>query len=273
MTSVEELIKKDAKRQLLAGTVLSILAVLFLVELFWYRSVSIAFMGLYSFAFTLGGIGLLRTGFVDWKKAKKTDMHVKADETSLTIERVPGRMYVGQKTLDSAHAVLVDMDGAVYAEAEERKLGKYPLWRKLSVLLSVSDIRSFECEVTDREGNLLYTMEKKGGFAWRGYVQNHAGEYVAYTKETKDRESGKRTIVYVGTDNKRWTAEGDAFIGHFLVKDQAGKEWAMIKRGAIPSEAADRFEKMPGCLIEWKERGKIPASLIAFLFLMNTRER
>lgn len=161
MTSVEELIKKDAKRQLLAGTVLSILAVLFLVELFWYRSVSIAFMGLYSFAFTLGGIGLLRTGFVDWKKAKKTDMHVKADETSLTIERVPGRMYVGQKTLDSAHAVLVDMDGAVYAEAEERKLGKYPLWRKLSVLLSVSDIRSFECEVTDREGNLLYTMEKK----------------------------------------------------------------------------------------------------------------
>ncbi|WP_085507286.1 hypothetical protein [Thalassobacillus devorans] len=94
---------------------------------------------------------------------------------------------------------------------------------------------------------------------------------MAYTKDTKNK--GKQITQYIEHDQWRWSAEGDAVIGHFTITDQDGATWAIIKRGAIPTEAVDRFERMPGYLVEWKKRDNIPASLIAFLFLLQSRDR
>ncbi|WLR49294.1 hypothetical protein LC065_09165 [Halobacillus litoralis] len=182
-------------------------------------------------------------------------------------------MYMGQKALKSFQAGIYDMDGESYGEIQENLQWKHKALVMVTTLFSYDQFRPAVYTVKNQNGQALYHMEKKGGFTWRGYIQHTEGAYVAYTKQTKNKAKGQRITHYIEADQCRWSAEGDPFIGHYKIKDNDEKVWAVIKRGAIPLEAPDRFDQMPGYLVEWKIRDNIPASLLAFLFLLQTKER
>ncbi|MFG6117830.1 hypothetical protein [Thalassobacillus sp. B23F22_16] len=271
MTQVKELIFQDARRQLITGAALSFIALIFIIGFITMNPSGILLSLIYSAIFTISGLGLLRTGYLDWKKAKQTEADFETDDTKATYERVPARMYLGQKPMKSYQAGLFAMDGELYGEIQEEVGLKQKFLTGITAIFSFDTVRSADFLLKDKSGSMLYRVEKKGGFSWRGYVQNKHGNYVAYTKDTKNK--GKQITQYIEHDQWRWSAEGDAVIGHFTITDQDGARWAIIKRGAIPTEAVDRFERMPGYLVEWKKRDNIPASLIAFLFLLQSRDR
>ncbi|SDZ81794.1 hypothetical protein SAMN05421743_101310 [Thalassobacillus cyri] len=271
MTHVKKLIYQDARRQLFTGTALSFIALIFIIGFLTLNPSGFILSLIYSAIFTISGLGLLRTGYLDLKKARQTEDDFTEDDTEEMLERVPARMYLGQKAMKSYHAGLFAMDGELYGEIEEEVGLKQKILMGITAALSLDTVRSADFILKDKQGNLFYKVEKKGGFSWRGYVQNKKGNYVAYTKDTKKK--GQQITQYIESDQWRWRAEGDTVIGHFTIKDQNGTTWAIIKRGAIPTEAVDRFEQMPGYLVEWKKRDHIPASLIAFLFLLQSRDR
>ncbi|WP_028782302.1 hypothetical protein [Thalassobacillus devorans] len=271
MTHVKELIYQDARRQLLTGTVLTFIALLFIIGFLTLNPSGFILSLIYSAIFTISGIGLLRTGYHDLQKARQTEVDFTEDDTEASIEKLPARMYLGQKPMKSYQAGLFAMDGELYGEIQEEVGLKQKILMGITAALSFDTVRSADFILKDKQGNLLYKIEKKGGFSWRGYVQNRNGNYVAYTKDTKNK--GQQITQYIESDQCRWRAEDDAGIGHFTIKDKDGITWAIIKKGAIPIEAADRFDRMPGYLVDWKKRNNIPGSLVAFLFLLQSRNR
>ncbi|WP_281975981.1 hypothetical protein [Halobacillus litoralis] len=273
MTHVQTLIYQDARRQLIAGSVLSVIALVFIIGVITVTISSLLISLFYAAIFTTSGLSLLRTGYLDLKKSRQTDTDFMKDEVSLIIEKVPARMYVGHKPKKSYQAGLFDMDGELYGEIQEIAGVKNKLLRGIQFVNFFENVRSADFILKDRNNHALYQIEKKGGFSWRGYVQNQEGFYVAYTKDTKNKTTGQRITRYIEADQCRWSCEGDGYIGHFSIKDQDGRVWAVIKRGAIPREAAERFEQMPGYLVEWEIREHIPASLLAFIFLLQSRDQ
>ncbi|SFJ44370.1 hypothetical protein SAMN04487936_102196 [Halobacillus dabanensis] len=272
MSLVQQMIYQDTKRQLLAGGLLSLISLVFFMGIVTFIPGSFIISIVYFAVFAITGIGLLKTGYDDLQKSKTT-LDLEQDRTQEVLDRVPARMYMGQKPIKSFQAGLFDMDGESYGEIHEQMQWKHKLFTMFTALFSYDQLRPAGFTFTNQDGESLYRIEKKGGFKWRGYIQHKDGAYVAYTKDTKNKTTGKRITRYIESDQCRWSAEGDEFIGHFTVKDSKGEVWAVIKRGAIPTEAADRFERMPGYLIEWKIRDDIPSSLLAFLFLLHSRER
>lgn len=272
MSLVQQMIYQDAKRQLMAGALLSFISLIFIMGMLTFSPSSFIISVVYSAIFAITGIGLLKTGYADLQKSKTT-LDFEQDRTQDVLERVPARMYMGQKPIKSFQAGLFDMDGESYGEIQEEIQWKHKVFTMFTAIFSYDELRPAAFTFTNQGGKKLYRIEKKGGFKWRGYIQHKDGAYVAYTKDTKNKTTGKRITRYIESDQCRWSAEGDEFIGHFTVKDSTGEVWAIIKRGAIPREAADRFERMPGSLIEWKIRDDIPSSLLAFLFLLHSRQR
>jgi hypothetical protein len=272
MTLVQQMIYQDAKRQLAAGGALSFISLIFLMGIVTVSPESFLISILYFAIFSIMGVALLKTGYDDLQKSKTT-LDFEKDRTHDVLERVPARMYMGQKPIKSFQAGLFDMDGESYGEIQENIQWKHKLFTMFTAIFSYDQLRPAGFTFTNQGGESLYQIEKKGGFKWRGYIQHKDGAYVAYTKDTKNKATGKRITRYIESDQCRWSAEGDEFIGHFTIKDSTGEVWAIIKRGAIPREAAERFERMPGYLIEWKVRDDIPSSLLAFLFLLHSRQR
>lgn len=272
MTLVQSMIYQDARRQLWTGSLLSFVSIFFMIGMVTFNPSSFIISLIYAMIFAITGVGLLRTGYTDLQKSKNVS-GFEEDLTQETLERVPVRMYMGQKNLKSFQAGLFDMDGESYGEIQENLQWKHKASAMFTALFSYDHFRPAGYTLKNRDGEKLYRIEKKGGFKWRGYIQHKNGAYVAYTKQTKNKTNGQRITCYIEADQCRWSAEGDDYIGHFKIKDHDGKVWAVIKRGAIPREAADRFEKMPGYLVEWNIRDHIPASLLAFLFLLHSKER
>ncbi|KHE66658.1 hypothetical protein [Halobacillus sp. BBL2006] len=163
------------------------------------------------------------------------------------------------------------MAGESYGKIEEESPFKHRNSFLLAAVMSYGAIRPAEYKMTDNDGNLLYRIEKKGGFTWRGYVQHAEGDYVAYTEISKNKATAQRIYRYVEKEGCRWSAEGDEMVAHFKVKDADGRIWAVIKNGAVPLEAAERFSDIQGSIVEWKIREEIPHSLLAFVFLLQTR--
>ncbi|SEH39423.1 hypothetical protein SAMN05192559_10199 [Halobacillus karajensis] len=273
MTMVQQMIYEDARRQLMAGAFFSMTSFIFIVGLIFYRSGSFLIALVYSFIFSITGIALLKAGYNDLQKSKKVEGNFYSDHTLSTIKKVPARMYMGRTTIQSFQSGLFAMDGTSYGEIAEDVEAKQKPFYKLAGLFSYDQLRPAVFTYTNEGHEPLYRVEKKGGFKWRGYVQNSNGQYVAYTKESKEKATKQRITSYVESGGCRWSAKGDEYIGHFTIKDQEGKVWAVIKRGVIPREAADLFERMPGYLVEWKVRENIPSSLVAFLFLLHSRAR
>lgn len=272
MTQVQQLIYQDARRQLIAGACLSVVALVFIIGMTTMTIGSFLISLVYSTVFVITGAGLLGSGYADLQKSKKAMSDFTKDDTVSPLPKVPGRMYLGQKSFKSFQAALYDMDGESYAEIEEDIKRRHKLPIMVTAFFSYAQLRAADFIFKNKQNETLYRVEKKGGFKWRGYIQHKDGYYVAYTKDTKNKTTGQRITRYIEGDQCVWSAEGDGFIGHFTIKDSTGQVWAIIKRGAIPREAADRFERMPGYLVEWKIRDDIPSSLIAFLFLLQSRE-
>ncbi|WP_431804249.1 hypothetical protein [Halobacillus andaensis] len=240
---------------------------LFLVSFFILGFESILLNSIYIIAFGLAGIAVFRSGWQDVIQADNS-VGFHQDLHHVSYDQFPERMYIGHQPSSIFHAYLYDMDGREYSEISQSTHFDIKFFRPFIYFFSGGNIFPAAYDMTDEEGLLSYRLIKKGGFTWRGYVQHPDGPYLAYTIQTK--QSGRSKFRYIEGDQCRWEAEGDAFIGHFTVTDEKGHIWAVIKRDAIPAEAADRFDRMPGYLIEWKERRDIPQSLIAFLFLIQT---
>ncbi|MGP4077319.1 hypothetical protein [Halobacillus sp. K22] len=267
MTNVKSLIRQDGRRQVITGGLLLAGGLFFLLSILAWQFESFPLSLLYGSVFTFSGFALLKTGLRDIEKAKQTENDFTEDLTVETVEKLPARMYMGHSTKNVFQATLYDMDGKEYAYIKE----KPSFLHKLTFLAYYGFILSADYQMYNQHGDSVYRIEKKGGFSWRGYIQLPNGHYVAYTKDSKDKTTGKSLFRYVEKDYCRWSAEGDPQIGHYKVKDHEGNIWAVIKQNAIPIEAAERFERISGYLIEWKRRDEIPQSLLAFLFLLQSR--
>ncbi|MYL70051.1 hypothetical protein GLW00_04270 [Halobacillus litoralis] len=272
MSLVQNMIYQDARRQLRTGTLLSFISMVFILGMVTVNPSSFIISVVYAAIFAITGAALLKGGYADLQKSK-TVLDFESDRTQDLLTRVPARMYMGQKALKSFQAGLFDMEGESYGEIQEKIQWKHKILTMFTAMFSYDQLRPAVYTFKNQRGQSLYQIEKKGGFQWRGYIQRKDGGYVAYTKQTKNKGTGQRITRYIEMDQCRWSAEGDDFIGHYKIKDHEGRVWAVIKRGAIPREAAERFEKMPGYLVEWNIRDNIPASLLAFLFLLQSKER
>ncbi|ARI76557.1 hypothetical protein [Halobacillus mangrovi] len=271
MTNVQTYIEKDARKQMIAGGVLVGGALIFFMGLFTFNASSILLAILYSGVFAISGSTLLRKGYLDLQKSRNTTIDFNKDQSFTFIEKVPARMFVGRREKEFFKAELYDMAGESYGKIEEESPNKRKNSFLLAALLSYGSIRPADYTMTDQEGNRLYRIEKKGGFTWRGYVQNDIEQYVAYTESSKDKATGQRVYHYIEKEGCRWSAAGDEQVAHFKIKDASGKDWAVLKSGAVPVEAAERFSDIQGSVIEWKIREEIPNSLMAFVFLLQTR--
>ncbi|REJ10153.1 hypothetical protein [Halobacillus trueperi] len=272
MSLVQNMIYQDARRQLWSGVLLSFISIVFILGMVTFNPSSFIISVVYAAIFAITGAGLLKGGYADLQKSK-TVSDFEQDPTQDSLERVPARMYMGQNKLKSFQASLFDMDGKSYGEIQENIQWKHKALTMFTAVFSYDHFRPAIFTLKSQIGEPLYQIEKKGGFKWRGYIQHKEGAYVAYTKQTKNKTTGQRITRYIEGDQCRWSAEGDDFIGHFKIRDHEGNLWAVIKRGAIPREAAERFEDMPGYLVEWNIRDNVPASLLAFLFLLHSKER
>ncbi len=268
MMNVQTLIRQDGRRQLITGGLLFAGGLFFLLSILAWQYQSFPLSLLYGPVLTISGLALLKTGFRDYEKAKQADIGFTEDPIIEPVKKLPARMYMGHSTKNVFQATLYDMDGKAYTHIKEEP----SLLHKLTFLAYYGSILSADYIMYNQHGEAVYYIEKKGGFTWRGYVQLPSGHYVAYTKDTKHKTTGRRIFRYVEKDYCRWSAEGDPYIGHYKVKDHEGNVWAVIKQNAIPVEAAQRFEKINGYLIEWKKRAEIPQSLLAFLFLLQSRQ-
>ncbi len=268
MTDVQSLIRRDAKRQLLTGSVFLIGMVFFVTSIFFTSGGSAVLGIFYAIFFSAIGGALLKSGWKDSLEAKQSLQFVE-DLSLQTFNRFPKRMYIGHKASSIFHAKLYDMDGAVYSEIKQDPFGNR-LMGTLASIYAGGWLTPASYQMMGEQGETSYKIDKKGGTYWRGYVQHPNGNYVAYTELKRNKKSSKSTFYYIEKANVHWKAEGDTHIGHYTISDEEGKVWATAKRGAVPIEAADRFDKMPGYLIDWEIRDKIPHSLVAFLFLLQT---
>lgn len=271
MTNVQTYIEKDARKQMIAGGALIGVAIIFFMGLFTFNVSSILLAVLYSGVLAISGLTLFRRGYLDFQKSKNTRIDFSKDQLSIFIEKVPVRMFVGCKEKDFFKSDLYDMAGESYGKIEEESPFKRKNSFLLAAIMSYGSIRPADYKMTDENGNRLYRIEKKGGFTWRGYVQNNEGQYVAYTESSKDKATSQRIYRYIEKEGCSWSAEGDEQVAHFKIKDASGKVWAVIKHGAVPIEAAERFSDLQGAVIEWKVRENIPNSLMAFVFLLQSR--
>ncbi|UOQ94351.1 hypothetical protein MUO14_05175 [Halobacillus shinanisalinarum] len=269
MTDVQSLIRKDAKRQLLMGSLFITGMLSFTITFLYTMEESLLIGAFYGILFGAIGIALVRSGWKDSIKAKQSLQFVH-DCSVETFKRVPKRMYIGHRASSIFHAKLYDMDGEVYSEIRQQKLRGSRVIGTISSFYAGGWMAPATYQMVGADGETSYKIDKKGGTYWRGYVQHSNGNYVAYTDLKRSKKTGKSTFYYIEKDYYHWKAEGDSHIGHFEVTDGEGRLWAVAKRGAIPIEAADRFDQMPGYLIEWKVRDDVPHSLVAFLFLLQT---
>ncbi|MBA2175616.1 hypothetical protein H0266_12005 [Halobacillus locisalis] len=272
MEPVHTMIHADGRKQLITGSLFLALAAAFTIGLLMVEiSLNSLYMIIFTAAMVFSGTSLIRTGFHDLEKSK-TPNPFSSDETEKWTESLPPRMYLGTKLSKQFEADLYDLDGLSHGRAIE-KATKLDHWfaRIESILLSGS-VRPAQYIVQQVDGTPLYQIERKGGFTWRSYVKRYEGDYVAYTVREKNKTTGQTVFRYKGGTDSEWRAEGDSVIGHFTVQDQNGETWAVIKRGALMKDAPEHFGQMPGFLIEWKKKDEIPSSLIAFLFIIQSRD-
>ncbi|UOR11715.1 hypothetical protein [Halobacillus amylolyticus] len=269
MTDVQTLIRKDGRRQLVTGSLFLVVMLVFVIPIFLTRGVNFLIGAFYGIFFCAIGIALVRSGWKDSVKAKQLLQFVN-DFSVQTFKKVPQRMYIGHRASSIFHAKLYDMDGEVYSEIRQQKLRGSRVIGAISSFYAGGWMAPATYQMVGADGDPSYKIDKKGGTYWRGYVQHPNGNYVAYTDLKRNKKTGKSTFYYIEKNHYHWKAEGDSYIGHFEVTDGEGRLWAVAKRGAIPIEAADRFDQMPGYLIEWKVRDDLPHSLVAFLFLLQT---
>ncbi|GGF31642.1 hypothetical protein GCM10010954_33530 [Halobacillus andaensis] len=269
MVSVQELIRRDGVRQVITGSILISVMLFFVGSLFYIGFEGLLFNSIYSIAFGLAGIAVFRSGWEDLILANRSLGFIR-DENEAAFEIFPERMYIGHKAASIFHACLYDMDGEVYTQIKQHRHFDMKMCRPFISFFSGGSLFPASYILKGEDGMAAYKIVKKGGFTWRGYVQRPDGPYLAYTTHDKPKGTGRSVFQYIEGNKKRWKAEGDAFIGHFEIKDDHDHLWAIIKRDAIPTEAAERFDHMPGYLVDWKKRKDVPHSLIAFLFLLQT---
>ncbi|MFC7064108.1 hypothetical protein [Halobacillus seohaensis] len=269
MSNVQQLIRRDGIRQLVTGGILIALMIFFIVAIFLTGFSSLLLSSIYSIVFGIMGIAVFRSGWRDYLQANNSEGFIK-DSTHDVFDQLPARMYIGHEFSTIFHACLYDMDGKLYSEIKQSQQFDLKFFRPFILWFSGSSMMPASYQMYGENGQPSYSIDKKGGFHYKGYVQHPEGVFIAYTTHEKQKKSGRSIYRYIEGDDCRWQAEGDAVIGHLQVKDEEGRLWAMIKRDAIPREAVDRFEKTPGYLVEWKIRKQVPHSLIAFLFLLQT---
>ncbi|WP_173915653.1 hypothetical protein [Halobacillus sp. Marseille-Q1614] len=266
MTTVQQFIRQDGIRQIITGSILILIMAFFIISLFFTGQAGLWISAVYSLAFGLAGLAIFKSGWEDYMSAMNYE-DFKADTTYEKISVFPQRMYIGHRPASIFHANFYDMDGKSYSEIKQHTVLDIKVFRAFVAFFSGGSLMPAAYNMFIGDAH-VYTIDKKGGFKWRGYVHQLDRGVVAYTSQ--ERISGKSIFRYIEGEQCRFQAEGDAYIGHFEVKDYQGKVWAVVKRDAIPKEAADRFSKMPGYLVDWKIRKDIPYSLLAFLFLMQT---
>ena len=272
MEPVHTMIQADGRKQLITGGLFLTLAAAFTIGVLMVEiSLNSLHMIIFTVAMVFSGTSLIRTGFNDLEKSKITNPF-SSDETEKWTEYLPPRMYLGSTLSKQFEASLYDLDSESYGHAIEQAT-KADLWfaRIESILLSGS-VRPAHYIVQQADGTPLYEIERKGGFTWRSYVKRYEGDYVAYTIREKNKTTGQTIFRYKGGAESEWKAQGDSVIGHFTVQDQHGETWAVIKRGALIKDAPEHFSQMPGFLIEWKKKNEIPSSLIAFFFIIQSRD-
>ncbi|WP_082233401.1 hypothetical protein [Halobacillus massiliensis] len=267
MPTVQQFIRQDGVRQIVTGSILILFMAFFVISMIFIRQAGLLINAIYSLAFGLAGFAVFRSGWEDYISAKNYEDFTE-DTTYETVPVFPQRMYIGHEHSATYQATLYDMGGQSYSEIKKNTSFDIKLFRPFVALFSGDSLlpASYNLNIGDKQ---VYKIDKKGGFKWRGYVHQPERGVVAYTSQEK--ESGKMIFRYLQGDQCRWQAEGDSLIGHFEVKDDKGKLWAVAKRNAIPMEAADRFSNMSGYLVEWKVRKEVPYSLLAFLFLIQTQ--
>ncbi|MFC7321930.1 hypothetical protein [Halobacillus campisalis] len=269
MINAQKLVRRDGVRQLITGGILIAIMMFFLISIFFTGFSSMLISSVYSIAFGLAGIAVFNRGIKDYRDASQSKGFIQ-DLSTDSYHTLPQRMYIGHKAADVFHASLYDMNGEVYSEIKPKEKYDIKIFRPFISLFNGGSLIPATYQMYDKAGDPSYKIDKKGGFTWRGYVQYPDGAYVAYTSHEKLKGTGKSVFCYIEGEKTQWKAEGDRVIGHLEVKDEEGLLWAVIKRDAVPYEAAEQFDRMPGYLVEWKKREDIPHSLVAFLFLVQT---
>ncbi|WP_085507289.1 hypothetical protein [Thalassobacillus devorans] len=150
MTQVKELIFQDARRQLITGAALSFIALIFIIGFITMNPSGILISLVYSAIFTISGLGLLRTGYLDWQKAKQTEVDFETDDSNATYECVPARMYLGQKPMKSYQAGLFAMDGELYGEIQEEVGLKQKILTSITAIMSFDTVRSADFLLKDK---------------------------------------------------------------------------------------------------------------------------
>ncbi|WP_181347326.1 hypothetical protein [Thalassobacillus sp. CUG 92003] len=272
MTELGKMIAQDGKRQAIFGG--SALAVMLGFIGMMVVTDRVAWLGVIICAgLGASGILLLRYGVIDLHAAQN-DLRAfrqAGDEEPCYLMRK--RMYVGTKVSERNGFHLYDMTQRTYGEMVDTTP---PAKKVLSAIAAIAgqtysthSLMPKRYQIRDEDGTLLFYVHKKGGMHWRVYLEDPHNRYVAYA-QTEKKDKAKQ-ITFVEGDTIRWVANSDAYFGQLTIHDQAGHAYVEMKNNGIPIEAPDEFDKVPGDLLNWNETENIPSSLVAFLFLLQTR--
>ncbi|MFQ3544883.1 hypothetical protein Q7A53_12390 [Halobacillus rhizosphaerae] len=269
MSNVQSLLKQDARRQLFFGIILSSTALFFIIGIFAELGTFVQGV-IYGIALGASGTALLLTSRKDFIRAKSAISVLPGEEEHKKIAKLPQQMYLGEEYRNLVPERLYGLDKQIYSELKEKDYFLRSFFRMFTGIVGSGVLVPADYKMVDGQGRLIYSLEKKGGFKWRGYVKDQKQQYIAYAEQSKNKATGQRIYQYIEGHHPVWSAEGDPYLAHYVIKDEKGVAWAVLKQGATSVEAAQQFEGLPGSLIEWKVNEQVPYSLIAFIYLIQT---
>ncbi len=271
VADVQTMIKQDARRQLFFGIILVSISLFFIIGIF--AEISTIVLGvIYGIALGAAGTALLLTSRKDFIRAKSAISILPGEEEHKKIARLPQQMYLGADYRNRVPERLYSLDKQVYSELQEEEYFLRSFFRLFTGIIGSGVLVPVDYKMMDEQGRLVYSLEKKGGFKWRGYVKDQNQQYIAYAEQSKNKATGQRMYQYMEGHYPVWSAEGNSYLAHYIIKDEKGVAWAVLKQGATSVEAAQQFEGLPGSLIEWKVNEQVPYSLLAFIYLIQTHQ-
>ncbi|QTN00345.1 hypothetical protein ERJ70_14175 [Sediminibacillus dalangtanensis] len=258
MTNVSELLTRDGKHQLYTGIILlfgsGCMILLFLFFAHQWET------GLLSIVLAIVGGTVLSRGRHDMQLGRQANLTMQK-EKRIPVSRQLDKIMAIDGTLSTKTSVM-NLDDERLCVLKETGFQSNLLLRIVRFFYSFGLFLPKNFRFLDDQDNLLFYMQKRGGFSWRAYVFNETGDCIGYICPAKGK---KGTLLdYIDQTGSRWRAVKD-YRDFISILDQAGKPLLLMKPGAIPLEHAERFSRGDSVVLEWAEAENINYSLLLFI--------
>ncbi|SDM19404.1 hypothetical protein [Sediminibacillus halophilus] len=259
MTNVSELLIKDGKHQLYNGIILLFGSVcMIMLFLFFAHQWE---TGILSIALAMVGGTVLSRGVRDLHLGQQSHLTMQK-EKGIPVSRQLDKIMAMDGSL-STETSIMSLDDERLCVLKETGFQRNLLLKVVQFFSSTGIFLPKNFRLLDADDNVLFYMQKRGGFSWRSYVFNEAGDCIGYICRAKGEEKGT-LLVYIDQTGSRWRAVKD-YRDFISISDQAGKPLLLMKPGAIPLEHAERFSRGDSVVLEWTETENINYSLLLFI--------